>query len=364
MANGIPLAQRQRSALLQSLLNQQQQTRPVTPIGAIGQLARQFAVRQIINREEQRERQAAEVAQQQRNVLAQQLVGRTAAERSPSEGREALLSALVRSGTPQANALLSQLGPSLLGIGGQQEPLEIIQGPEGPQFVERSRAVGERPAARPTAEKTEDFFAFSQSANKDVRVTEKGGRFFVGDKEVSGTDLSPATNKVLQGELGKSVKDSIQKQVVEKLDILRDLEELKDFDPRRFLTTAGKVTRFVSEVADRLNLAPEAAQKFLQDDVNFRQGVEGLFFRLRKEITGAQAAVQELEQLKDSVLSTKLSPTQFEASFTRYQTRIRDAVMLRQRLLQEGLAPGTEEFNSAFDSLFTPSNREINFEDL
>lgn len=362
---GIPLSQQQRSAVLQSLLQQRPRRNPISGIGALGQagsqIANAFVAKQLLGQQQQQEAQKRQQEEAARSAVFRAVQG----QESGPFGVETLPQAAQRfPGSEVSNQVLGGLLQQQLG-GGQAEPLEIVEGPQGPQFVPRSQAAGQRPGSRPTARAPKSFFGSLEG--KDVRVTERDGQFFVGNRPVSGAEIGPATQKVLQGDLGKSVRDSIQKEIVGQLDVKRDLEAIKEFDPREFLSVTGKLRRFGSEVADRFNFSSEATQEFLQKDVTFRQNTEALFFKIRKEITGAQAAVQELESLKESVLSTKLTPAQFEASRNLYLQRVEDAIALRQQLLRQGLTPGTEDFGAAFDTQFGGGLNQgnvVNFEDL
>lgn len=56
-------------------------------------------------------------------------------------------------------------------------------------------------------------------------------------------------------------------------------------------------------------------KKYLSKFTDFTTKVMRFFNAYRKEITGAAAAVQELEQLKKSVINGDMSPTEFKASF-------------------------------------------------
>jgi len=145
---GIPLSQQQRSALLQSLLQQRPQRRPITGIGALGQagsqIANAFTARAIAQQGQEQQAQQKQQQQAQLNTLAQSLAGRSAAEQPASDAfsqtlrgslDNPILAAAAQQGLTQriggggGQGFTLSPGQTRFGPGGQQ----IAQAPPEPQ---------------------------------------------------------------------------------------------------------------------------------------------------------------------------------------------------------------------------------------
>ena len=153
--------------------------------------------------------------------------------------------------------------------------------------------------------------------------------------------------------LGKKAANDLQTGIIGNTELLDLTKQVWDsYDPE-FLTYQGQGEGFFTKQAEKLGMNPgEARKDFLKRRTKFVTGVERLFNAYRKEITGAAAAVQELDRLKQSFINADMSPSQFEAAFEGYQDELRRSIRLRNRLLREGLDPRTAQGGSMFDNLF------------
>ena len=84
----------------------------------------------------------------------------------------------------------------------------------------------------------------------------------------------------------------------------------------------------------------------------FSKGVNAEFNAYRKLITGAAAAVQELEDLKKAMISTDLSPDEFEAAFNEYSMELSRTLRIRNKVLREGLKPGTKQYGEELNRMY------------
>lgn len=154
--------------------------------------------------------------------------------------------------------------------------------------------------------------------------------------------------------LGKKATNDLQTGIIGNTELLDLTEQVgSSYDPE-FLTYQGQGEGFFTKQAEKLGMNPgEARKDFLKRRTKFVTGVERLFNAYRKEITGAAAAVQELDRLKQSFINADMSPSQFEAAFEGYQTELRRMIRLRNKLLREGLDPrNPQRGGSMLDNLF------------
>jgi hypothetical protein len=78
------------------------------------------------------------------------------------------------------------------------------------------------------------------------------------------------------------------------------------------------------------------------------------FNAYRSAITGAAAAMQELEFLQNAVINMNISPTQFKARWEALNKKYSKAIRLRNRLAREGFADDvfSDKANARFGVLF------------
>ena len=153
-----------------------------------------------------------------------------------------------------------------------------------------------------------------------------------------------------------------QERIVSGTESLQRLDRIKEnYDPA-FLTYAGKANKTLSSIMSKAGMDLDTDDKSaLRQFRKFSQGVNTEFNSYRKLITGAAASVLELESLKDAMISTDLSPDEFEASYEEYKTELSRTVRIRNKLLREGISPNDKSFSSSFDKEFlSGSDDDIN----
>lgn len=128
----------------------------------------------------------------------------------------------------------------------------------------------------------------------------------------------------------------------------------KNYDPS-FLTYRGQLEGAATRIGEKAGLGefiPKQNVANLKKQTQFKQAVQQTFNRYRKDITGAAAAVQELEQLKKALFNLDQSPTEFEAALDAYESTAQRLDELRIKMLQNGIDPTTPEGGKAFDDAF------------
>mgnify|MGYP003676585040 CR=1 FL=1 len=164
-------------------------------------------------------------------------------------------------------------------------------------------------------------------------------------KTGKGQTISITLNDKGNQPLSDSVKSKLQKEVLGAYDNLAKLDAIADnFDPSYF-TSVGVGKAAVGAVLDRtFGLSPEKDPTGTVD-FNAKRTVAAaqidmLFNQYRKEITGAAAAVQELERLKKSYLNTERGPEATKAMLNELKRIGRQGYETKKRNLREGLAVG------------------------
>lgn len=153
--------------------------------------------------------------------------------------------------------------------------------------------------------------------------------------------------------LGKKPTNQLQSGIISNVELLDLTDSLKESFNPDFLTYRGQGEQFFTAQAEKLGLEPSVARKeFLKQRTTFVTQTERLFNAYRKEITGAAAAVQELDRLKKSFLNVDQSPSEFEATLDSYQEELKRTIRLRNKLLREGLDPKTPQGGAMLDNAF------------
>lgn len=144
---------------------------------------------------------------------------------------------------------------------------------------------------------------------------------------------------------------------------LARLQTIKENYKPVFLTYGGRWNNLVSNIKSKAGFElTDEDRDLLRQRRRFTQGINTEFNAYRKMITGAAASVQELTSLKDAMISDDLSPDAFESAFDEYSSELSRSIRIRNKLLREGLQPGTKQFGSNLDNLFISGGDDTDFE--
>lgn len=149
--------------------------------------------------------------------------------------------------------------------------------------------------------------------------------------------------------LTRSNQTAVQKDVMSGMGTLSRLDEIAKAYSADYLTAQGAVKGWTGRMADKVGMASDNQKAFIQGRRNFTQQVDQEFNAYRKEITGAAAAMAELKDLKKAMISTDLSPAEFEAAYMAYRDSVARMLRLRQGILREGIPVASREFNKRLD---------------
>ena len=164
-------------------------------------------------------------------------------------------------------------------------------------------------------------------------------------KTGKGQNISITLNDKGNQPLSKSVKNTLQKGVLDAYDNLAKLDAITDNFDASYFTSVGVGKAAFGAMLDRTFAV--SSEDDITGTVAFNAKrtvaaaqIDMLFNQYRKEITGAAAAVQELERLKKSYLNTERGPEATEAMLNELKRIGRQGYETKKRNLREGLAVG------------------------
>lgn len=153
-----------------------------------------------------------------------------------------------------------------------------------------------------------------------------------------------------------NAKDS-QSRVLRSGEALARMKRIGDGYLPEYLTYQGNIRAGLLGMKDKAGVdLTEDERQFLYGRRRFTQNINREFNAYRKEITGAAASMGELESLKKAMLSEDLSPAEFEAAYNEYYTELQYSNRLYNRVLREGLMPGTDQFGERLDDYYLSSD--------
>ena len=155
--------------------------------------------------------------------------------------------------------------------------------------------------------------------------------------------------------LTKPNTNEAQKNVMFATEQMGNLDAIAKEYEDGFLTYGGKLKNFVDRQTDKIdpNSLGKEDRAALGKQTRFKQQTNRIFNAYRKEITGAAAALAELEQLKEAMLNTDLGPTEFKAAYQSYRSELKRSLRLKRKMLREGINVADEGFGTKYDQAFS-----------
>jgi len=140
--------------------------------------------------------------------------------------------------------------------------------------------------------------------------------------------------------LSKAEINSQQKSLSSLQDELVKLGGIGDKFSDDFLTIGGRLKSGVGGFLDKAGLSDTAFSDFNAQRSVFAAEVEQFFQAYRSRVTGAAAAVAEMELLRQDFLTKDLGPAEFRAKFKSFTEAAKRGIKEHSRNLREGLTPG------------------------
>jgi hypothetical protein len=194
-------------------------------------------------------------------------------------------------------------------------------------------------------------------------MANKGGReiFFTTDKDgktVMRIGPKMTNHSSLLNEMEPSTKATLEKDIASTFEQLDSLERIGKGAVLESLTAKGWAKNKLYKVKDWLNMADTNEAQWLQDVSGWWSQVELVFQGIRHEITGAQAAIKELNMLREDMLNKKMTQNQFVGVYNTFLQKAKRALRIKQYLLRNNdfsAAKLDEVFNSVGDPTLTKS---------
>ena len=153
-----------------------------------------------------------------------------------------------------------------------------------------------------------------------------------------------------------AVKTKLQKDLREFQQQLRNLDKLTGEKFDKFLTTKGRTAASIGTILDfGQGLGGESISNLYENIAGYNpidfaaesrvvfEDLEQFFNKYRQEITGAAAAVAELQELRKSVISKDLPPAQAKASLDSIISKLNATIDVDFNNLENGIKRKTSE---------------------
>lgn len=149
------------------------------------------------------------------------------------------------------------------------------------------------------------------------------------------TTITQGGNSV-NGGLEKPVKTELQKSIINLEKSASDLRNIVASAKPEFNTYQYQASNALNKFADKFG-KPIDKNK-IGEYKRYQNNVKQFFNAYKKEITGSVAAVQEIQDLQDSLFSVDSSPTEFQAGLKQVQETVNRHLRLQRKLLREGVS--------------------------
>ena len=243
----------------------------------------------------------------------------------------------------------------------KQPQRKIIKGADGYNYFEDGSRVLPDVQQQPSAPNLETLYdeqtglPFKGQFNPETGGFDRVGGVKAPSNGITITNPDGTVTQIGGGQtgLGRKAQGQLESGIISNTELL-DLTDsvAESFNPD-FLTYKGQGEQFFSRQSEKLGVElPEVRKEFLKNRTQFVTKTERLFNAYRKEITGAAAAVQELDRLKKSFLNTDQSPSEFEATLSSYQDELKRTLRLRNKILREGFDPRSKDGGAKLDNSF------------
>jgi len=177
-----------------------------------------------------------------------------------------------------------------------------------------------------------------------ARFTETGNMADLVFNPKSTSSTSVNVNTGPNGEeripLSKPEINRQQKQLASLQDEIVKLGGIGERFSEDFLTIGGRLKAGLGGFLDKAGLSDTELSGFNAERSAFTAEVEQFFQAYRSRVTGAAAAVAEMELLREDFLTKDLGPAEFKAKFKSFTAAAKRGIKEHSRNLREGLTPG------------------------
>lgn len=201
------------------------------------------------------------------------------------------------------------------------------------EMIKAAAAINASFAKIPEAEREQYY-----TDNADVFI-EAGVSGVPNNNQIAASTVLGETSGA-QSSMEKSTKAFIEKEIfndAKKVNTVNDL--VSKYKPEYF-TIEGRATNIGKEFLATLGLASEGDKIEIADRKQYMSAAEQVFLAYKKEITGAQASVQEIEMLRKAILDPDtFIPEKFFAQLEYMQFNLNSQLAIKREMLQNGINP-------------------------
>jgi hypothetical protein len=148
---------------------------------------------------------------------------------------------------------------------------------------------------------------------------------------------------------GTAATTDLQKDLIDGADNLARLDMIQKAYDDDFLTYWGQGRAAVMPKIEKLT-GWNPDKEFTTKRVEFKNGIEQFFSSFRKQITGAQAAVAELDYLRNIMLNEDVSPSEYEGAFNQLKSLTTRTIGIKQKILAQGIPLTPEKLGELVDA--------------
>lgn len=160
-------------------------------------------------------------------------------------------------------------------------------------------------------------------------------------------------------QLSKQNITDVQGKLMEKRDSFKQIKGIiKNFDPDAF-SLSGRVAEKYATVKDYLGKASVEDKALLDRRTEQQQNIDTLFLQWRKFITGVAGGEREMEDIRKTILNTKLSPEQAKAAAANlYKKLLRDSNAY-ENMLTQGIPVNDPSYTRLFDQQRSDAEKQL-----
>lgn len=154
--------------------------------------------------------------------------------------------------------------------------------------------------------------------------------------------------------LKASAETQVQKDVIDSEQLVKEIKNIQDGYNPKYFTWKGRAGLNASKIAEKAKgiwgvedltdyaaeeltgKSPKERAKYLRKATTYLNSVEQFFQKFRKKITGAQAAVQELNQLRSAFLSGDMAPSEFRGALDQISRKANEELQYNKEILRKG----------------------------
>lgn len=204
--------------------------------------------------------------------------------------------------------------------------------------------------------------------DQEVTYLKVGGSIYLDEngEPIEVATGSKRTGTVADPSIQKSTAGAIEKDIVSLRTAVGQLERISGDDIDELFTVQGRALTSLASMAAWFGVANEDQIRRVFKDQNLRSTIELSFQRIRKEVTGAQAAMVELSYLQEAIFSAKMNPKRLKAAVQSYVDGAKVTMQIlrsmKSELYENNTEEGKLEFGAEFDRRWARARKHVDID--